>query len=205
MKIVGVERYSENELIERLRQVSMLKAPEIKVYSGAFISLEKLSPASLSPPQNYILREELKKVRELKWALEEHGVDLFSLNGFVRMVLEGYDEPIDVLPPIVEESIEKDGTIHFIINDGMHRVYMALREWVIPQVALVRGIPRDLPYYAYPIPGGWQEVKERDDLPPGFLKKWHRFPNYHAFYRNFNSAFRNVGGPRQFFRSNATG
>ncbi len=27
--------------------------------------------------------------------------------------------------------------MHLIVNDGMHRVYMALREWVIPQVVLV--------------------------------------------------------------------
>ena len=80
-------------------------------------------------------------------------MDLFTLNGFVRLILEGSDEPVDLLPPIVEESIERDGTIHFIVNDGMHRVYMALREWVIPQVVLVRGIPKDLPYYVYPVPG----------------------------------------------------
>jgi hypothetical protein len=41
-------------------------------------------------------------------------------------------------------------------------------------------------------------VEERDDLPPGYLKKWHRIENYHALYRNFNSAFSNVGGPREF-------
>jgi hypothetical protein len=204
MKILAVESYSEDQLIERLRQVTMLKAPEVKIYSNAFISLERVLPANLSPPQNYILREELKKVRELKWSLEEHGVDLFSLNGFVRLIMEGCDEAIDLLPPIVEESIERDGSIHFIVNDGMHRVYMALRDWVIPQVVLIRGIPKDLPYYAYPVPGGWQKVEERDDLPEGFLKKWHRFPNYHAFYRNFNSAFCNVGGPRQFFEKERT-
>jgi hypothetical protein len=205
MKILAVERFSEDQLIERLREVTMLKAPEIKVYSRTFISLEKISPASLSPPQNYILREELKKVRDLKWSLEEHDVDLFSLNGFVRLMLEGSDEPVDLLPPIVEESIERDGTVHLIVNDGMHRVYMALREWVIPQVVLVRGIPKDLPYYAYPVPGGWGAVQERDDLPEGFLKKWHRFRDFHAFYRNFNSAFRNVGGPRKFFQNEKKG
>ncbi|MBI4963530.1 MAG: hypothetical protein HY913_09665 [Desulfomonile tiedjei] len=199
MKIVAVERFPVDALIERLREVTMLKAPEIKVYGKAFISVEHISITSLSPPQNYILREELKKVRELKWALEEHGVDIFRLDGFVRLTLDGYDEPVDLLPPIVEESIEKDGTVHFIVNDGMHRVYMALREWVIPQVVLVRGIPKDLPYYAYPVPGGWNHIEERDDLPPGYLKKWHRIENYHALYRNFNSAFSNVGGPRPFF------
>ena len=150
MKILAVEKFSEDQLIERLREVTMLKAPEVKVYSRTFISLEKISPASLSPPQNYILREELKKVRDLKWSLEEHEVDLFTLNGFVRLILEGSDEPVDLLPPIVEESIERDGTVHLIVNDGMHRVYMALREWVIPQVVLVRGVPKDLPYLRVP-------------------------------------------------------
>lgn len=106
---------------------------------------------------------------------------------------------MDLLPPIVEESVENDGSVHLIINDGMHRVYMALREWFIPQVALIRGVPKDLPYYAFPVPGGWDKVEERDDLPDGYLKKWHRIKNYYSLYRNFNSAFTNVGGPRQVF------
>ena len=199
MRILGVESFPGVVLVERLRDVTMLKAPETKVYGNAFISLENISPTQLAPPQNYILKEELKKVRELKWSLEEHGVDIFHLNGFVRLTLEGVSEPVDLLPPIVEESIERDGTVHFIVNDGMHRVYMALREWVIPQVVLIRGVPKELPYYAYPVPGGGSRVEERDDLPPGYLKKWHRIANYHALYRNFNSMFTNVGGPREFF------
>ena len=146
MHIVKAEKFPEAELVERLRRVTMLKAPDVEVYSHSFISLERVSPATLSPPQNYVLRGELKKVRALKWALEDHGIDLFALDGFVRLTLEGSDEQVDLLPPVVEESIERDGTVHFIINDGMHRVYMALREWVIPTVILVRGIPKDLPY-----------------------------------------------------------
>lgn len=201
MNILSVQRFPADELIKGLAEVTMLKAPDVKVYSGALISLEKLSPKSLSPPQNYILRDELKKVRQLKWSLEEHGVDLFQLNGFVRLTLKGFGEPVDVLPPIVEESIEQDGSFHLIINDGMHRVYMALREWIVPQVVLIRGVPKQYPYYAYPLPGGWDRVDERDDLPSGYLKKWHRIANYHALYRNFNSAFKNVGGPREFSKN----
>lgn len=199
MKITAVERFSEDQLIAALRKVTMLKAPEVSIYDEAFISLEKMSVQSLSPPQNYILRPELEKVRRLKWALQEHGVDVFRLDGFVRLSIEGADEPVDLLPPVVEESIERDGTVHFIVNDGMHRVYMALREWVIPQVVFVRGIPKELPYYAFPVPGGWGSIEERDDLPDGYIKKWHRIEQYHTLYRNFNSAFLNVGGPRQRF------
>jgi hypothetical protein len=199
MKIQSVESFPPEVLIEKLRDVTMLKAPEVKIYDKAFISVETVAVSSLSPPQNYILRSELKKVRELKWALEEHGIDIYRLDGFARLMLEGHEEPVDLLPPVVEESIERDGSVHLIVNDGMHRVYMALREWVIPQVVLVRGIPKHLPYYAFPVPGGWTNIEERDDLPPGYLKKWHRIANYHALYRNFNSAFENVGGPREFF------
>lgn len=196
MRIISLERFPSDILIEKLRLVTMLKAPDVRVYERAFISLERVAVAALAPPQNYILRPEFVKVRELKWALEEHGIDLFRLDGFVRMRIEGAAEPVDLLPPIVEESIEADGSVHFIVNDGMHRVYMALREWVIPQVCLIRGVPKELPYYAFPVPGGWSSVEERDDLPKGYLKKWHRIANYHALYRNFNSAFMNVGGPR---------
>lgn len=200
MKILRVDRFPVDQLIANLREVTMLKAPEVKIYDKAFISLENISPSHISPPQNYILRGELTKVRELKWSLAEHGVDIFRLDGFVRLYLEDTEEPVDLLPPVVEESIEGDGTIHFIVNDGMHRVYMALREWVIPQVVLIRGIPKHLPYYAFPVPGGWTKVEERDDLPPGYLKKWHRIRNFHALYRNFNSSFMNVGGPRASFK-----
>ena len=200
MKILRIETFPTSELISRLRNVSMLKAPETKVYTEAFISLEKIRPEFLAPPQNYILREELKKVRLLKWALEKQGVNIFEMNGFVRMHLDSFEEPVDVLPPVVEESIENDGSVHLIINDGMHRIYMALREWVIPEVILIRGVPKNLPYYAYPVPGGWEKVEEREDLPSGYLKKWHRIADYHSLYRNFNSAFINVGGPREFFQ-----
>jgi hypothetical protein len=201
MNIVKIERFPKEALIEKLHDVTMLKAPDVKIYDKTLISLEKVAVSNLSPPQNYILRSELKKVRQLKWALEEHGVDIFELNGFVRLTFEGSPEPVDLLPPVVEESIERDGSIHFLINDGMHRVYMALREWVIPQVILVRGVPKELPYYAFPVPGGWASVEERENLPEGYLKKWHRIENYHALYRNFNSSFINVGGPRQFSSS----
>ncbi|MGC8658497.1 MAG: hypothetical protein ACP5U1_05430 [Desulfomonilaceae bacterium] len=187
-------------MIEALKNVTMLKAPQTKVYTNALISLEKVRPEFLDPPQNYILRQELKKVRELKWLLEKQDINIFELKGFIRIFFDSLEEPIDLLPPIVEESIESDGSFHLIINDGMHRIYMALREWVVPEVALVRGIPRNLPYYAFPVPGGWSSVEEREDLPPGYLKKWHRISDYHSLYRNFNSAFKNVGGPRDFFK-----
>lgn len=203
IKIHRIQQFSEEDLIRNLREVTLLKKPEVKIYEQSYISLERLDPSLLSPAQNYILRSELKKVRELKWALEAHQVDICGLQGFVRLWIEGVDEPIDLLPPVVEESVEQNGSIHFIINDGMHRVYMALREWKHTQAALIRGIPKEYPYYAFPVPDGWAAVEERDDLPEGYLKKWHRISDYHALYRNFNSAFLNVGASRAFFEKSS--
>ncbi|KJS68503.1 MAG: hypothetical protein JL50_04195 [Peptococcaceae bacterium BICA1-7] len=199
MKILKVERHSVDELLQRMRRVSMLTHPDIFVYRDSFISLECIRAELLSPPQSYILAGELQKVRNLRWQLKDFGVELFRLDGYVSIYLEGEDEPVDVLPPVVEESVEVDGTIHSIICDGMHRVSLSRMEWAIPQVVFIRGIPSDKPYYAYPVPGGWSQVTLREDLPDGFIKKWHRIKEYKTLYRNFNSAFNNVGGPRGRF------
>ncbi len=202
MNILHVERFNETDLVSRMKEVRMLEDPEVLVYRDALISLERIHTRHLSPPQYYLLRTELEKVRNLKWALEEHGVDLFRLNGFVRLTLEGFEQPVDLLPPVIEESFEDDGSVHLLVNDGMHRVYLSYLEWKIPQVIYVRGVPRHLPYYAFPIPGGWDKLEIREDIPAGYVKKWHRIQFNKRLYRDFNSAFQNVGGPRGNFEKN---
>lgn len=200
MKIVRLEKHSEKELLERLRKVSMFTDENKFVYKKASISLEKIHPRYLAPPQSYVLAKELQKVRELRFALLEKGVDLFNLEGYVTIYREEIpDTPIDVMPAVIEESIERDGSIQQIICDGMHRTYLARIEWVIPKVIFIRGLKKELPYYAFPWQGGWDKVVMREDLPEGFVKKWHRIENYKSLYRNFNSAFNNVGGPRGRF------
>ena len=197
MKILEVQSFSEAELIQRLRQVTMLEDESLCPYADTYISLENICIDDLFPPQRYVLKRELLKVRDLKWQLAKHGIDLFRLNGFVRLTLEGEKAPIDLLPPVVEEYVERNGRVVHIVNDGMHRVYMAYLEWVIPQVVFIRGLPKHIPYYAFPMPEkDWKQIELRDDLPGTFIKKWHRIERNKTLYRNFNSAFINVGGPR---------
>jgi hypothetical protein len=196
MKIVKVEHFPNEQLIAQLREITMLKNSEAYPYKEADINLVYIHTNDLAPAQRYVLNSELQKVRELEWQLEGFGYSSFKLNGFVKIWIEGYDEPIDVLPPIVEKSPEADGKIVNIINDGMHRVFNARLSWVVPQVVIVDNIPGEYPYYAFPTPNGWNDVEIIDELKNGFVKKWHRIPNHHSLYRNFNSAFQNVGGPR---------
>jgi len=197
IKILEVEQFSEQNLLKRLRSLTMLEDESVFPYKNSFMSLENISVDDLFPAQRYVLKQELLKVRELKWQLEEHGIDLFNLNGFVRMKLEGESEPVDLLPPVVEEFIERNGRIVNIINDGMHRIYTAYLEWLIPQVVFVRGLQKDIPYYSFPIPEkDWTKIELRNDIPKDFIKKWHRIEHNKKLYRNFNSVFENVGGPR---------
>jgi hypothetical protein len=201
MDIIALTRHSPQELTERLRRVPLLKQPEILVYAEALISLEQISTDYLAPAQNYIWLRELKKVQELRWSLAEHGVDLFRLDGFVTYTVresDGAEKLYNVYPPVVEESLEADGSVALLINDGMHRLYLARLERVAPQVVYVRGVPKEYPYYAFPRPGGWEgiDLLANNPDPEAYLKKCHRRRENKRLYRDFQAVFANVGRSR---------
>ncbi|MGQ9455782.1 MAG: hypothetical protein ACUVRS_03520 [Armatimonadota bacterium] len=199
MEIERVEHHSVEELIESMRRVGMLTDPDIKIYQNSQIEVVTLHTDEITPAQRYVLVQEILKVRELRWTLLDWEVDIFKLDGYVTLWLQGLDEPIDLLPPVVERSMEADGSVVKILNDGMHRAYLARMERSPIQVVYIRDVPREYPYYAYPLVNGWNEVQIVNELAPEYIKKWHRIPNYKTLYRDFNTAFRNVGGPRGRF------
>jgi hypothetical protein len=201
MNIIALESRPAAELIARLRRVPLMEQPEVLVYEQALISLEELHTDYLHPAQNYIWVQELRKVQDLRWALADQGVDLFHLDGYVTYTLrqpDGTEERYDVYPPIVEESIQADGTLAALINDGMHRLYLARLEWVVPQVVYVRGIAKDYPYYAFPRPGRWEglDLLAQNPDPGNYLKKCHRRRENKKLYRDFQAVFNNVGRSR---------
>lgn len=197
IKIVNVEKYPIEFLVAQLREITMLKDISTKPYKDTFISLESIRVQEIAPAQRYVLSDQLLLLRELKWELAKFDIDMFNLNGFVRMTIKGMSHPIDLLPPIVEESIERTGHVINLINDGMHRLYLANLEWLIPQVVFIRGIPKIFPYYSFPIPKkNWNDESIIDSIPKTFIKKWHRIKDNKKLYRNFDSVFMNVGKPR---------
>ncbi len=207
MEIIAVKRHSTQELVERLRRVPLLKQPEILVYDQALISLETIHTDYLHPPQNYIWLQELRKVQNLRWSLKEWGVDLFRLDGFVTYTVkqaDGSEVDYDLYPPIIEESLEADCTLAALINDGMHRVYLARLEWVAPQVAYIRGVPKEYPYYAFPRPERWENLDLLADNPDpqAYLKKTHRIRDNKKLYRDFQAVFQNVGRSRSALLGN---
>lgn len=203
-KIIDVKVSSAEDLIERMKNVPLKKQPDIKVYENTFITLENIHCNNIFPTQNYIWLKELYKVQELRWGLLEYGVDIFNLNGFVTYTVNykddfsEFDMIYDMYPPVVEESFEKDGNMIMLINDGMHRLWLARQEHIIPQVVYVRGIPKEYPYYAFPRVNKWNGIDILEENPDAkiYIKKYHRIKNNKSLYRNFQAVFSNVGGPR---------
>ena len=201
MDIVAVEQHSPEELISCLRKVPLREQPEVLIYNHALITLEQIHTDYLHPAQNYLWLQELRKTQELRWSLKARGVDLFRLNGYVTYTVrldDGSEEVYDLYPPIVEESFEADGTLALIINDGMHRLYLARLEWLVPQVAYIRGVPKAYPYYAFPRPERWQglDLLAENPDPQAYLKKCFRQRDKKQLFRDFQAVFSNVGRGR---------
>ena len=201
MDIIALERHSAAELSACLRRVPLMEQTDVLIYEQALISLEQIHTDCLHPPQNYLWLKELRKIQDLRWSLAERGVDLFRLDGYITFTVrreDGSEAAYDLYPPIVEESIEADGTVALLINDGMHRLYLARLEWVVPQVTYIRGVPKAYPYYAYPRRERWEGLDLLPDNPDSqiYLKKCHRVRHNKRLYRDFQAVFANVGRPR---------
>jgi hypothetical protein len=208
MDFSDISAKSAGELCEKLRQIK-LRGGNTQPYLNSFISIETFDPAVLAPTQRYCLIKELKKIEQIRWdIMNEFGWDILQLSGYLQVVYLGartshgvpidMDKVIDILPPIVEEYIDYRGNIKLIINDGQHRCRLAYQMGLPINVAYVRGSNKSYPYYAYPLPRGWDDVELRETIPEGYVKKFHVAKDHKALYRNFNSEFENIGDSRPY-------
>jgi len=218
-----VEVRSSGELIDKLHQILLRGNSNIKPYKNAIITIEKLHPKALAPAQRYVLRSELRKIEQLRWAIDaEYGQDILRLNGYLKIeypeseIVTHYEyglgklepvgevtEPIpaktiDILPPVVEEYIDYNGYIRPLVCDGMHRAFLAYQMDMPLHVAYVRGVNKNYPYYSYPLPEKWNNIEILDVIPKGYIKKFHVAKDHKFLYRDFNSQFRNVGDSRPY-------
>lgn len=161
-----------------------------------------MDPAELVPTQRYVLRSGVQVILDIADAFDHLGVDVFSLHGALLFRLSDFGPFIPFLPPVVEESIERDGQKVLLINDGMHRIYAARVRNRKITVVLARNVPPAYPYYAYPLPGGWDQVEDINELSEGYQKKEYRNPLDHkALFRDFNEIFEGVQKQRPYTRA----
>jgi len=194
MKIVHSRYYGVHLLISKLKKVVMLKDTKNRVYSNAYITIENINPDCLFPCQYYILKDELDKKIQLQDAFSEIGCDIFELRSYIEFSLANGTSMRTLLPPIIEESIEFDGRVYPLINDGMHRIFLAKLQKRNITVVYIRG--SNEPYYAYPLPNGWNDVKIVNEISKNSIKKIHRIQDNKKLYRNFDSVFLNCSKPR---------
>ncbi|HEX4892512.1 MAG TPA: hypothetical protein VFV47_04440 [Hyphomicrobiaceae bacterium] len=196
MRIRHVDCISAPELVTRIRQTRLRGHGQPLVYEHARLELKSMSTDDLWPAQRYLLTQNVERIHDLRAALLERGIDIFALDGACLVQADGLTDdgrPMPVLPPIIEESVEPDGRTVLLINDGMHRVWAARQRNLPITVVLVRDVPRQWPYYAFPLENGWADVREMTTAPPTHEKKNHRDPgNHKALFRDFNAVFPGV-------------
>ncbi|MDQ5949479.1 MAG: hypothetical protein QG589_605 [Patescibacteria group bacterium] len=194
---------SEEELLGALKKTRLKGFGNPEIYKDSFLGLRRQMDTNLLvPPQRYVLKPTVNTILSLADEFASRDVDIFDLYGAVLFWLEGSnpdtDNPIPLLPPIVEESFEKEGRIIWLINDGMHRVSAARARGRSINVICITNVPREYPYYAYGLPDGWAGVEEISELTDGYKKKDYRNPdNYKALFRDFNGVFPGVQAERK--------
>ncbi len=180
-----LEPIARGALLDALRRTRLRDGQP--VYAHARIELTPAaSPDALAPAQRYVLREGVERVLALREALLPHGVDVFALDGGVRV------DGAPVVPPVVEE----DASGALLIADGMHRVFAARALGLPITVVTVGDLPPEFPYYAYPLQDGWDGVTVRDSVPPEREKKRHRLAHDHrSLYRDYDAVIPGVQPP----------
>jgi len=196
MKILKYELLPEAELLARLKKTRLRGFDRAEVYRDATLEVAQVDTNDLTPAQRYVLADGVQTILDVADAFEPLGVDVFGLRGALLFWPEGSDPaeaPIPLLPPMIEESIEADGSKVLLINDGIHRVYAARKRGRKLNVVLARNVPAEYPYYAYALPDGWTQVEELAELTEGYQKKDYRNPdNYKALFRDFNEIFEGI-------------
>ena len=195
MEILKIETHSEQELISRLRNVTLLNQPNKKPYEFAEIGIYAENPKYSLPCQRYVLLKQLKTIRQIKEALTKCNIDLLEVGYVTLTTSEG---TFDFLPPILQKwthhPLKLPNQFPFVINDGLHRCFIAKLEY--QKLTCVFISNPSSPYYAYP--NSWEDIKiiEPGEKMPAF-KKWHIQTDYKKLYVDFNSGFDNhVGAPR---------
>ena len=144
MQITKYDLLAEAELLSRLKRTRLRGFDQAEVYRDATLEVVEADPESLTPAQRYVLQEGVQAILDVADAFEPRGIDVFALRGALLFWPEGSDPdgpPIPFLPPVIEESIERDGKKILLINDGIHRVYAARKRGRKLNVVLARNVP----------------------------------------------------------------
>jgi len=202
MNISRFKTVDEKEILRRFASTRLKGHGQPLIYQNARLELvRQVDPKTLFPAQRYVLAEDYQRLIDLYNAFQLQDVNIFNLDGGLFFWLttdEDEEGPIPLMPPIVEMSQEPDGRTVPLINDGMHRIFSAMKLSQRINIIKVHNVPTEYPYYAYALENGWDDVMELEALPDHFVKKTYRDPEqYKALFRDFNAVFNGIQKQRK--------
>lgn len=172
----------ESQLIEQVRNTTMLTDKTIRPYQHADICIENIPLNKILPTQLYVLREHLEVQKDLRNALLEKGCDTLRMRG--SLLLRHAGVTVGLMPPVVEDDPE----FGMCLLDGTHRAVIARRvgEKCI-RVVHISGVLPDRPMIA--MPNQWSEIVEYSVIPEDKTKKkrYRDLPgSKYDYYRDFS-------------------
>ncbi|MCC7574731.1 hypothetical protein KO361_04015 [Candidatus Woesearchaeota archaeon] len=212
MKIEPINKIEFSELEQKIRTVPLMQKnalnEEILVYQNSDITFRELSPFEVNPTTFYLIEKNLKFQKELrKHLLTNFGIDSLHLDAAYELKNEK-GEIWTLTPPIIEVTprtvmyVPNESEIKYnnkvkiqipIINDGAHRVALAIQQNQTFTGVFISKTNEEFPFYAHP--NAWADVKVVQDVPATKEeKKFYSRENCYALYRDFGKL--GCGAPR---------
>jgi len=201
MKILKYKKHAKEELIRKLRKVTLLNSKKIGkpifVYKNTVIELREVKIKDLVPLQLYQLKSSNQLIINLNNILwKKYKEDIFHMDGYC--VYESNDKKYTFIPPIIESIENSKGKMQNVVIDGLHRMLLAKKlKKETATVIVIRNIPQKLILPV--VPNTWEEMEIVEIAPKGERKRRWLIPpeKGYLYYRDFNSSFENVGKPRR--------
>lgn len=197
--ITVVGKRNWNELVEKLKQVTLMGDTSVYPYREAHMELKLVGLEEIYPISKYVLRGQLEFQERLHELLLKQGINSLQLTPEVSDItfkVEGEMGMWLLSPPIVEESIN-DGN-KLVLTDGEHRLMLARKLGQKVRVVVIKGVVEAIPPVAFPVE--WSEVVTYDQVPEAAKKRNYRFTDEakrYFFYRDLSpvatTAVRPVG------------
>jgi hypothetical protein len=199
MRVEIVYESSPSELIDKIKNVPLLHDENIKPYKNSKVVIKSFNINELRPATFYLLRDNINIQRYLREILlKEFNIDTFKLDRWYILKVRNKENYERSIIPIIVQLSPFSGE-SFIIEDGNHRAWIARESEEEINAVYIENVPKEIPYYAYPNPKGWDDVKIFNDISEVKLKKKYRIEDKnerYKLYRNYDAIFPGLGKPR---------
>jgi hypothetical protein len=183
-KFEVVDVMPPDEMLERLREIPLLKQPDTRPYAEATLSIERFRLSELVSTTKYVQEDLLAVQGMMRAALLPHGYDSLDLTqGRVKFI--DHEGVVRRLAPPIVERYEPEGTHRYIL-DGSHRAETARslgqeEGEEDPEITVIY-VRDGIAYEPYASPNRWDEVRVVQERPAD-KSEWKNYKDFEDRYR----------------------